>query len=134
MAIRLTICFSPTRRADPNSFDLINQNRQQTVHVRVDLSESFNSPNCVAHGCVVPPVVELADLRKAPTAYPLGQVHGDLPIECRRLRISRYTRTPQSFRNDSVNFGQGRLPHRYPVVDLRHKHGCSPQAEWHTRA
>jgi hypothetical protein len=59
-------------QAVANWLDLINQNGQQTVHNRVDIAQGLNSLKFVAHSCVVSAVVGLADLCKAPTAYPLG--------------------------------------------------------------
>src|SRR5262249_11416288 len=88
--------------------------------------------NGVADRRMVPPVVEPPDLRGAPTAHLIGNVHRNLPTERRRMSVAGHTPWPESSGDYGVDFD-----HRYSSISWgkgfikrKHRHNLPRKVHW----
>ena len=85
-----------------SSCQFAREDFDQRIYRFIPPSEPFDFRDCVKDRRVVPAVVEFSNLRKAPAAHMLPEVHRHLPAEARTLRIAQNTARSDVSRDNSL--------------------------------
>jgi hypothetical protein len=81
---------------------LLFQFGDERIHFGIAFAQCLDALNTVADGRVITAVVETSDYGRAPPANMPRQMHRDLPIEARWLRVSGNPSWPKPSRNGGI--------------------------------